>query len=105
MTHAATPASRDRAPRALYRAGVAAMFTLLLPTASAHAASGEPDYTELDIRELAGMSAEVTSVARRSQTLLDVPAAAHVITREQMLGAEQGTETQRSVYLQLDRRF
>jgi iron complex outermembrane receptor protein len=34
--------------------------------------------------ELAGLSSEVTSVARRSQTLLDVPAAAYVITRDQI---------------------
>jgi hypothetical protein len=35
-------------------------------------------------RGAAGLSREVTSVARRSQTLRDVPAAAYVITRDQI---------------------
>jgi iron complex outermembrane recepter protein len=46
------------------------------------ATTADDDYTGLDIEELSALSAEVTSVSRRTQRLLEVPAAVSVISAE-----------------------
>jgi len=64
------------------RRGPYCVRLLLASTIFLGAASDETDYTDLDIQELQALSTEVTSVSRRTQRLLEVPAAVSVISGE-----------------------
>jgi len=51
---------------------------------SLRAESEHIDYTDLDLQELAELSAEVTSAAKKPQSLLETPSAVYVITAEEI---------------------
>ena len=76
--HAATALRPERRPRPRASVCGLALACVLLVAA----APGDDDYTELDLEQLSSLSAEVTSVSRRAQRLIETPAAVAVISGE-----------------------